>query len=415
MKNWTWLFLFICLNIQAESTLQNLREGNSFYMGKSEKKSLTSFYESHEKEALFAEFAEVLETPKVGVCGIRIHEELNRRFGSDYTTNKNAFLLAFRDSNQIDDVSYKIILDSSSLSFKKPIPVLKATAEKLIGKDEIIKAILNFTKKNKRGECPSDNYNAYVNAVRKHASKFNKRFLKKTHFLALKRGDIKKSEFELLEKLRQGKTYEWSQTVKTYNKKLISLRNQFPVTKEESNFVTKKSGKEKYSHREKLFKRYTQFQIALMGNIVSKMRTRLNATRIDIQIWEDDETVGEVIVLSPMERFRFILKLLRKEMEALGHNSLMNGLKPSYIDIMTSAYEVGMVPEVEVAEMASLEDIWNPQKSKWEKVVFWIRTFGSAGAVLLPPPFGFVSVLGLMALEQTTRKEPLTDRDFSLF
>jgi hypothetical protein len=124
---------------------------------------------------------------------------------------------------------------------------------------------------------------------------------------------------------------------------------------------------------------------------------------------------SEIINLSPMEKFRFILKLLRKELATINNSSMLNGQRASYSDIITAAYEVGYISSQEIEAFASLEDIWNPKKTTKEKVMTWIKLFGGVSAVLLPPPFGFLSVLVIMLIDQQVSEAPVDpDSDFNL-
>ena len=70
----------------------------------------------------------------------------------------------------------------------------------------------------------------------------------------------------------------------------------------------------------------------------------------------------------------------------------------------------------EIEQLASLQEIWNPSKTTKEKVMYWVKTFGGVASVLLPPPFGFVSVMAIMLIDQSIKDAPVDrDPDFNLF
>jgi hypothetical protein len=92
-----------------------------------------------------------------------------------------------------------------------------------------------------------------------------------------------------------------------------------------------------------------------MGNVIKKLKTRLESPKIEILVYENDETVEEVITLDPMERFRFAIRLLRKEMKLLGTNNYFLGRQPSYTDLMAAAYETGIITALELDQVAELE------------------------------------------------------------
>jgi hypothetical protein len=92
-------------------------------------------------------------------------------------------------------------------------------------------------------------------------------------------------------------------------------------------------------------------------------------------------------------------------MALLSLNTYFSGRSPDYMDLMTSAYEVGFIPAVELETVAGLQDIWNPKKTFWEKADIWIRTFSAVASVALPPPYGFIPALAVVIIEMTTGKD----------
>src|SRR5690606_9820592 len=123
---------------------------------------------------------------------------------------------------------------------------------------------------------------------------------------------IDEEVYRLLERARLGELHLKSVTLKDYHNKIKNLRSQYPLPFEEeySNFVTQ-SNAIKLTHRQQLLAQYSDLQIIIMGNLIKKLRTRLESDRIEIWVYEQDGEI-EVIPLEPMERFRFSLKILRK-------------------------------------------------------------------------------------------------------
>jgi hypothetical protein len=151
-----------------------------------------------------------------------------------------------------------------------------------------------------------------------------------------------------------------------------------------------------------------------MGNVIKKLKTRLESPRIDILIYDDQDTVIESFTLDPMERFRFAIRVLRKEMKILSTNNYFQGRQPQYTDLMAAAYEMGIVTSVELDQVAKLEEIWNPTRTFWDKASVWVRLFGSTLSIVVPPPFGFVPTLAIVAIEIFNRDQPVDDQH-SLF
>ncbi|MGK0367909.1 MAG: hypothetical protein ACI9QD_001049, partial [Thermoproteota archaeon] len=178
-----------------------------------------------------------------------------------------------------------------------------------------------------------------------------------------------------------------------------------------------KPKKSKVSYRSKLYQQYDYLQIVMMGDVIQNLRRRMDSSKIEILIFNSELDVDDVerIVLDPMERFRFSLKILRKEMHDLRTNSFFEGRRPSYQDLIVAAFELGMIPAIEVDEVASLEEIWNPKKTFMEKASVWIRLVSSVASIVIPPPYGFVPMLALVAIEATTSKGKKPELDHSLF
>ena len=105
-----------------------------------------------------------------------------------------------------------------------------------------------------------------------------------------------------------------------------------------------------------------------------------------------------------MERFRYAIKAYRKEVARLTLNTYFNGRAPEHLDVIVAAYELGIIPESEVRELAGLKDIWDPKKTFWEKAGIWVKTFGSVATIVIPPPYGFIPALIIVAIEATTKK-----------
>ncbi|MFP5459883.1 MAG: hypothetical protein ACLGG7_14190, partial [Bacteriovoracia bacterium] len=208
----------------------------------------------------------------------------------------------------------------------------------------------------------------------------------------------------------------WNVTLAEYVQKRQFLRTQFPLpdATERSEFVTERAGKDKLSHRQRLYLGYTPLQITLMGDVVRKLKQRLESPRIEILVYDYSDEVREVITLEPMERFRFAIRILRKEMKLLSINNYFAGRQPSYTDLMAAAYERGVVTALELDEVAKLEEIWNPTRTFWDKAAVWVRMFGGVLAVVIPPPYGFLPSLAIVAIEAANQDAAQDDQD-SLF
>jgi len=227
--------------------------------------------------------------------------------------------------------------------------------------------------------------------------------------------NLRPYQADAIEALRDG-IQSWQVSLADYVSKKNFLRVQFPIERplERSEFVTNQAGKEKLSHRQRLFLSYTPLQITLMGDVIKKLKMRLESPRIDILVFDDQDEVIESFSLEPMERFRFAIRVLRKEMRLLSTNTYFAGRQPSYTDLMAAAYEKGVITAEELDEVARLEEIWNPRKTLWEKAAVWVRLFSGVVTVVIPPPYGFLPALAIVVIDGMFQ-QPANDDQDSLF
>lgn len=409
------IFTKLCLaNPFENQPLSNERESGSFYIKKSESKQLEAFYQENPREELKLQYEDIVKIPD-GLCSFRIYEKL---MAIDPTKIK-FHLLALRDLNFVDDIIFDYVQRVGKLS-NGWTTVNTRGVNKLSRIPSIEKVVYNFFKRRKRGSCESTNFKKLVSELRSKVSNYEEKHLKYLIALAKKKKWVSKEGYDTLEKLREGKVHQWNLNIKDYLDKKKSLRTQYPLKRIEfSEFVTKKVEKRDISLRQQLYQKYSYLQIILMGDIIKKLRRRMDATKIDIRIFSENDPEDlptEIIELEPMERFRFVLKLLRKEMAELRISSLFANSRPNYIDIITAGFEMGIIPAEEVDEVATLEEIWNPKQSFWDKTLYWIKTFAPVATVVIPQPYGFLGVIALIALESsTTKKNNNAPKDWDLF
>jgi len=147
-----------------------------------------------------------------------------------------------------------------------------------------------------------------------------------------------------------------------------------------------------------------------MGDVIKKLRTRLESPKVEILVYDRQNAI-ETIPLDPMERFRLAIKLLRKETTLLSTNTYFAGRVPDYMDLILSSYELGIIPASELEELSSIEEIWNPKRTFWQKADVWIRSLSSVATISLPPPFGFLPAMALVVIEMTAGKNSNNTND----
>lgn len=417
------LFFSLTLNLVAQeqpsvsqnSPYKNIREGKSTLISEQKEDEVSKLYKGTKSLEVLNR---IIDDKMINRCATKVVASIESQLNLKSNNDVEMAILGLRLDDSIDDIAANLLIKASKLSRSVVNPIAKnnLTAE------EEEKALKIFASKVKdvknKALCVEDTYRSLVVKLMSESPKFGKT-LKHINKLARNHDLITETEFKTLETMRVGKVYEWPLTLSSYVQSLESVARIFPDrVKESSDLITDDSEgrfRHKKSLRQSLYEKYNVTQIILLANMVRDLKKRMDAKEITINIDYSDQPT-EIINLLPMEKFRFILKLLRKELATINNSSLLNGTKANYIDIITASYEVGYISASEIEQLASLEDIWNPKKNTKEKIMTWTKRFGGVASVLLPAPFGFVSVLAIMLIDQYISEAPIDrDPDYSIF
>ncbi len=404
----------------AQVSLSNDREGTSYYQNKK--------FNKHSKyvNPVMAKIAleDVLKDVRPSqICALDVVDNLRKKM-PDVKKNRFHYVIkSLRAQGEIDDVVYSIlnkawgVLESPAVLYSEDDSYKDNLSYDTEEREKKLEIVAGFETRQK-GHCLDEAYKNIINDLKKIDKKIGDQEIGAIIREAYETRKISLYDFGRLEQLRREKANEWRLSLKEYIQKVQSLRGQFPLIDktERSDFITKKSSVGKQSHRERLYENYSFIQIALMSNVIKKLKDRLDSPKVEILVYNKDDVVGEIVPLDPMERFRFAIKILRKEMLELSINNYFGGRKPSYLDIMAAAYEVGIVTALEIDKVAGLEEIWNPKKTFWDKAQTWVRMASSVAAIVIPPPYGFIATLALVVIEATnTKKDANTNLEHSLF
>lgn len=403
---------------------RNDREGKSFYSARSHERAKNKALNKLNENIILNAYQDTLrETERSKLCSFTFNDEFLKKLKQENSrfNELEGALYFLREQNEFDDVVVKILLDAYEVSTTK---VFTSYDENhFLPDSDKVKPLLGLIGAFKEkflasSGCLDEAYRRFYGDVQKIDKNISKRELESLYALALEKNLIDENLFTKLEQARRNDLHARNLTLKSYYQKMTSLRTQFPLRdqNEKSEFVTGRADKLKVSRRQFLLEHYSDIQIALMGNVIKKLRTRLDSPKAEILIYDRNQGV-ETITLEPMERFRLAIKLLRKEMSYLALNTFFNGISPGYLDLMTAAYEMGIIPASELDEIAGLQDIWSPKKTFWQKAKVWVTTLGTVATVIIPPPYGFLPALAIVVIEYTTGadKDPDAYDPTSLF
>jgi hypothetical protein len=404
-------------------TLKNVREGKSYYSkfihNNSVKRALKK---TTRKEIVDIYQAALKKQDSKSLCAYDLNTEISNSINARSTDiDFEGFIYVVRQENEIDDVVAKILLTAHKVKttglFNKDendrIP--PANDEKT---QSALELIASFDKRFATKACFDEAYRNYYSELLKLDKNIQSYQLEALNLKAFQENRISEQQYLDLEQARINEMEKTTLSLASYQQKIRTLRTQYPLrdVTEKSDFTSIKVKKMKSSRRQKLFENYTDMQIILMGNVIKKLRARLEYDAVEISGYKEG-VLQETIPLEPMERFRFAIKALRKEMSLLSLNTFFNGRSPDYMDLMVASYEIGIIPATELDTVASLEEIWNPKKTFWDKAGVWIKVFSSVATIVIPPPYGFIPALVLVVIEATVgkKKDPNTNDPSVLF
>jgi hypothetical protein len=399
-----WLLAFSAV-AAGPVKLTNDREGKSFYSSSSDKRAVARALKQIDSTQMIGAFDDVLrDADENKICSFDINFELEKKLkkvNKKFDEMEGA-ILYLRSQNEFDDTVTKILLTANKVTttdITLPKEELDYPDKKVIAPS--LELIKGFLKKSK-GQCFDDAFKTLFTDILKNDKEMTSENVEALLYMAKTKKIISTDLYLKLEQSRDNELEKFGLSLKAYLKKIKSLRLQYPLrdATEKSDFVTEKIDSTTFTRRQRLLEAYTDLQIVMMANIIKKLRTRIEAKKVEILIYDRSNSI-ETITLEPMERFRLAIKLLRKEMSLLALNTYFNGRSPDYIDLMTASYEVGIIPASELDEVSGLQDVWNPQKTFWEKAEIWVRTLSSVATIAIPPPYGFLPALGIVVIEMT--------------
>jgi DNA polymerase I-like protein with 3'-5' exonuclease and polymerase domains len=210
---------------------------------------------------------------------------------------------------------------------------------------------------------------------------------------ALINGYIHYPEYILIEKLNFLEKQNYPLPIKNYlEKKRILLSRKFGLeTKSsgQSKFAQqKRKNKSKLTRRNYLYQNYSGTQIINMASIFERLQYYLTADAGKVILYKEGEEIF-VRDLSSMEIYCTAINTFRLSMEELKLNTFI-GAPMQYTDIVMAGYELNVISAEELEEVLKIEDIWNPKKTIFQKIMNWVEPLGMVGSVLLVPPYNVV-------------------------
>lgn len=342
---------------------------------------------------------------------------------SDY----NQFLIYLRASNLIDDIFYKIIKDSTKI-----VRIIERTT------GQYSSAPMNlYTRKNEDVDieklyqsfkaAPNETESCTLGELQRIYRSLNAknkgdrdRQMKRLNFIAYYEEMISLETFNKLEILRDEKALEWPINMITYLNTILKAKDKMATvieTEATNKFTTTYASRRlKLTQRDRLYALYSPTQMILLAEIIQRTAKRLDARRVDLnfQLTDDPEGERDIYVLSPMEKYRISINMLKKEMAEAMRSENFAGIPIEYEDLVSAAYETGYIKSDELDPIIKFEEIWNPKEKKWKTYANFAFSLVGTASFYLPPPWNIIGAIGLVVLQsKTINKKKEADPDDS--
>ena len=241
---------------------------------------------------------------------------------------------------------------------------------------------------------------------------------------ALDSGILTAEGFTLVEAYRTNGFNEGRITLTKYLQILKEIKNRslgpnprgsaFEANELSSKIPNRKSG---LTHRQALYYRFNGTQIRMIEEVLRKLFDRMDAKKTEVIFTYQNGS--ESIPVSPMGQYFLARKLLRKDIDDLNRSSFFTGNPVNHEDLVTAGLETGLLDHEILDSVLKIDDLWNPEVKKWQKISNYAFRVTGTATIFLPPPYNVVSSMALVFLDgiimKNSRKASQSDKDYDVF
>jgi hypothetical protein len=336
------------------------------------------------------------------------------------TSDFRNFLYFSRRENIIDDLLLKKLIGTSHIIDglqKREAPIsnqpLSIDEEKNLRQLDLEKLFRNFRSwPDEKLACSVDSYLELTSAIPwKRKNELNRK-LQNLHYLALEKKIITENVFRNLEIFRRAGVYKWGYGLGKYIGIMTRAKDKF-VPKKPETFselkLPKKNPKSRKAliDRGGLYQKFSSTQIIMLANIIQVTAKRIDAhyVAINFQYRNSQQVTDEVVVLSPMERYRLAIKMLRKDFADILNSENFKSIQIDYSDLVSAAFETGVIRSEDIEIISQFEDFWNPQVPKWKAYLDFTFSLLGNTTFYLPPPLNIIGALALVITQSELNKK----------
>jgi hypothetical protein len=343
-------------------------------------------------------------------------------------------LKVLRVNHAIDDLFYRLLSEANEdyhaleriAPRKKRRTLIAPKVKKLLATNDLAELYEDFQ------EWPDETttcaYSAYYRLKKSVRNGDDEPSKKTRHLEALNRRALREEiiDLETFNKL------EYLRTKSKVNKRRIWLSDYFHTTfnaknkliplsyeytpvdlDDENDFASKKLRRfSKLTRRELLYRKYDATQMIMLAQVIQKAARRMGVDPDTeslgsyitkeysvLQSNGERKTYVERIDLDPQSQFNLARRMMRKDIIDLQMMDSFTGLKITYSDVVMAAFETGYVSFEDLEHVLAYDDLWNPQKTKFERVSGFIFRLTGYGTFLLPTPWNITASIALGIVE----------------
>jgi hypothetical protein len=339
-----------------------------------------------------------------------------------------AFIFYLRKTNLIDDILLKNIILSSRLDEKfqtiknKKAPIFPPFNRDNERTSEIDLETLYADLKTTPDEvtsCSTRKLSQIASVLTWKNTRKRDKLISQLNYLALEKNIISLEVYHRLEVMLDEKVLNWPTDLNRYFDIISNAKDKLsptgaPQVDPSSYSNTYVIRRDKLTQRGRLYKEFDSTQVMMLADIISKTAKRMDAHNVSINFQFENSPKSEIetYVLSPMERYRLSIKMLRKDMAEVMRSDLFKNTNIGYEDLVSAAYETGLIKAEELELILKFEDFWNPKDPKWKIYASFTFTILGTASFYLPPPWNVVGAIALAVTQiQLNKNQKQADPD----
>lgn len=370
-------------------------------------------------------------------CELKLLDTLHAKLAEEKIASNQVeieeYLKVLRVKHNIDDIMYEILSSVNkdyfalkNLDLNKKAKKLFFGGNKIAAANDLKELFSGFSEfPDEETRCFYQEYMFVSNNIKKtNGEKSDKLGDFKT--LTIKAYESKLFPLATFNKIR------YLQTESSVNKRNIWLRDYLTIIfnaknkmvpikysykprkiEEEDEFSSKRIKRfSKITRRKLLYAKYDETQIVLLAQVLQKASRRMGVD-VDTEskrpfisqefsvLNADGERTNyvETIELDPQSQYNLARRLLRKDMTELQMMDIFVAQKITHEDIVMAALETGYISLEEIEFVVQYDDLWNPERTKFEKISGFIFTVAGYSTFFLPPPWNITASIALGVVE----------------